>query len=103
MGPCVRKSDFKTSNAEYTFENNGLYETYTDIGRMRFTNDSADFARFKTPTLRNIEFTGPYMHDGRAVTIYDVIKLHNPRDKRGTTSDLTDEQIKDLAEYVESL
>ena len=43
------------------------------------------------------------MHDGRAVTIYDVIKIHNPKDKRGQTSQLTDEQIKDLAEYVESL
>ena len=59
--------------------------------------------KFDTPTLREVWRTSPYMHDGRAVTIYDVIKIHNPKDKRGKTSHLTDQQIKDLAEYVESL
>lgn len=58
---------------------------------------------FDTPTLREVWRTSPYLHDGRAVTIYEVIKTHNPDDKRGTTSSLTDQQIKDMAEYVESL
>ena len=59
--------------------------------------------KFDVPTLREVWRTSPYMHDGRAVTIYEVIKTHNPQDKRGNTSTLTDDQIRDLAEYVESL
>ena len=59
--------------------------------------------RFDVPTLREVWRTSPYLHDGRAVTLYDVIKTHNPDNRRGTTSALTDQQIKDLAEYVESL
>ena len=59
--------------------------------------------KFDTPTLIEVWRTAPYMHDGRATTIFNVIKMHNPYDKRGKTSGLTDEQIRDLAEYVESL
>ena len=62
---------------EYSFENNGIYATYTDEGRMRFTNDSADFARFKTPTLRNIEFTSPYMFDGSITTLEEIVDHYN--------------------------
>lgn len=58
---------------------------------------------FDTPTLVEVWRTAPYMHDGRAETIYDVIKLHNPGDKRGKTSELTDQEIRDLAAYCESL
>ena len=58
---------------------------------------------FDTPTLREVWRTSPYLHDGRAVTVYDVIKIHNPDDKRGLTSILTEPQVRDLAEYVESL
>ena len=46
------------------FHNNGLYEEYEDPGRWGFTGDESDIGRFKTPTLRNIELTAPYMHDG---------------------------------------
>ncbi len=42
-------------------------------GRGRITNDSADIGKFKTPTLRNIELTAPYMHDGRFKTLEEVL------------------------------
>lgn len=61
----------------YAFENNGLYETYDDEGRMRFSNDSSDLARFKVPTLRNIALTAPYMHDGSLATLEDVVEHYN--------------------------
>lgn len=57
----------------YAFENNGLYETYLDSGRIRLTGLEADRALFKVPTLRNIEYTAPYMHDGSIETIEEVI------------------------------
>jgi hypothetical protein len=55
---------------------------------------------FDTPTLIEVWRTAPYLHDGRAATIREVLTVHNPQDKHGRTSNLTDEQITDLAEFV---
>lgn len=57
----------------YAFENNGLYEEYDDPGRKRLTSLEKDNARFKVPSLRNVELTAPYMHDGSLATLEDVI------------------------------
>ncbi|NVK28876.1 MAG: cytochrome-c peroxidase [Flavobacteriia bacterium] len=59
------------------FQNNGLYEVYDDEGRMRLTNDSADLALFRVPTLRNVEVTAPYMHNGSLSTLEGVIEHYN--------------------------
>ncbi|KAB2808104.1 cytochrome-c peroxidase [Phaeocystidibacter luteus] len=59
------------------YENNGLYEAYTDEGRMRLTNDSADLGRFRVATLRNVEVTGPYMHNGSLPSLESVIEHYN--------------------------
>ncbi len=55
------------------FENNGLYQEYKDEGRKRLTGLDSDDARFKVPSLRNIELTAPYMHDGSIATLEGVI------------------------------
>ncbi len=57
----------------YGFANNGLYLQYIDEGKYRFSNDSTDLALFKTPSLRNVELTAPYMHDGSFNTLDQVI------------------------------
>lgn len=67
--------DFNFTN--YAFENNGLYEEYDDVGRFRFTGDEEDLARFKVPSLRNIELTAPYMHDGSIPSLEEVIEHYN--------------------------
>lgn len=55
-------------------ENNGSSSTYiADPGRFRATGDSSDYGKFKIPSLRNIELTAPYMHDGSLATLMDVI------------------------------
>jgi len=56
--------------------------------------------QFDTPTLIENWRTAPYLHDGRAGTMKEVITTYNPEDKHGTTSNLTDTQIDDLVEYV---
>lgn len=61
----------------YAFENNGLYEVYDDPGRFRVTNDPSDIARFKVPTLRNIELTAPYMHNGSLQSLDEVLEHYN--------------------------
>ena len=57
------------------FANNGLPEnpSLKDKGRMHITLDSTDTYKFKIPTLRNIEYTFPYMHDGRFRTLEQVL------------------------------
>ncbi len=59
--------------------------------------------KFDTPTLAECWRTAPYLYDGRALTMEDVLTTCNPNDTHGETSKLTPEQIKDLAEYVLSL
>lgn len=56
-----------------------------------------------TPTLREAWRTAPYLYDGRATTIEEVIGKFNPLNQHGHTSQLTDAQRRDLAEYVRSL
>jgi cytochrome c peroxidase len=57
------------------FENNGLKldEYLNDFGRLRVTHKSEDSLKFKVPTLRNIEFSFPYMHDGRFKSLNEVV------------------------------
>ncbi len=57
------------------FRNNGLPVdlTLNDFGRYRVTKDRSDSLKFKVPTLRNIEFTYPYMHDGRYKKLSQVL------------------------------
>ena len=58
---------------------------------------------FDTPTLRELWRTAPYLHDGSAATIRDVLTTRNPKDGHGKTSHLTPNQIDDLTEYLLSL
>ena len=54
-------------------ENNGLYANYADSGRYRLTHLQEDIGKFKVPTLRNIELTAPYMHDGSVESLEEII------------------------------
>ena len=60
---------------DYGFYNIGLYDHYEDPGRWRVTEDSLDLGKFKVPTLRNIEFSAPYMHDGSIADLEEVISF----------------------------
>ncbi len=62
---------------DYGFKNNGLYDDYKDVGRHRLTLKEEDRGVFKTPSLRNIGLTAPYMHDGSLQTLDDVIAHYN--------------------------
>lgn len=61
--------------SDYKFRNNGLSvnPTIKDSGRAHITRDPADIYKFKTPSLRNIDLTGPYMHDGRYMTLMECL------------------------------
>ena len=59
------------------FSNNGLDATFIDKGRGAITGNANDDGKFKVPTLRNIAFSAPYMHDGRLATLDDVINHYS--------------------------
>lgn len=78
---------FNFTNDEYM--NNGLDAAadQKDEGRMKVSLDPTDKAKFKTPTLRNIARTAPYMHDGRFATLEQVVDHYNLGVKDSPTAD----------------
>jgi cytochrome c peroxidase len=69
-----------TTLAQAEFHNNGLYNIggtgdypLDNRGLWEFTQRPADMGRFRAPTLRNIELTAPYMHDGSIATLEEVL------------------------------
>jgi cytochrome c peroxidase len=84
----------------------GSYE----LGRFLFTGNSLDIGAYRTPSLRNVELTAPYFHDGSAATLQDVVRFYvkggnaNPmRDWQLEAVDLTEDEQRDLVEFLKSL
>lgn len=69
------------------FHNNGLDETFTDNGLGDVTGDPNDNGKFKSPSLRNLAYTAPYMHDGRFTTLDEVINHYSEGLKNSATID----------------
>jgi cytochrome c peroxidase len=81
-----------------------------DQGRYEVTAKEADRFRYRTPGLRNVALTAPYMHDGSLATLRDVVDFY----RRGGIPnegldplirplDLTDDEVADLVAFLESL
>lgn len=62
---------------DFSYRSNGLDLVSLDEGRSHITGAAADFGTFRVPTLRNIEYTGPYMHDGRFYNLDEVLEHYN--------------------------
>jgi cytochrome c peroxidase len=83
---------------------------FTDLGRFGQTKLQADRGEFKTPTLRNVALTPPYMHDGSLTTLHDVVDFYagggnsNPElDKEIKPLHLSAQDRADLVKFLESL
>jgi cytochrome c peroxidase len=100
LGPAAVRGQQVFVDAGCRSCHNGPYYTngrLYDVG----TGSAADSTEaYDTPTLREVWRTAPYLHDGRAATMEEVLTVHNRNDRHGRTSQLTKEQICDLAEYV---
>lgn len=73
----------KNMESPYLFlsaEHNPDGEGYIDGGLGTMLNDPAELGKFRTPTLRNIEITGPYMHNGIYTQLKEVVQFYNRRD-----------------------
>jgi len=79
---------------DFGFANNGtaLVDS-TDYGRELLTNESSDRYIFKIPSLRKVQITAPYMHDGSVSTLADVVEQYNTG---GANHSYTDSRIEPL-------
>lgn len=96
----------------YEFANNGLIpdSKLNDAGRMIISKSSSDSLKFKIPTLRNIEFTFPYMHDGRFQKLSEVLNHYTSAIRNASTDErlsdpiiLTSKEKTDLTAFLLTL
>lgn len=97
------------------FHNNGLDTDFADLGLGAITGDPADNGKFRTPSLRNLTRTAPYMHDGRFQTLEEVVNHYSEGLKPSATIDplmkkvnqggvqLTSQDKADLIAFLRSL
>ena len=74
---------------DFSMRNNGLpySPNMNDMGRMRITNNTADYMKFKVPSLRNVMVSAPYMHDGRFFDMFQVFAMYDHGQEKGSTVD----------------
>ncbi len=87
-----------------------LETDYSDLGRFLVTKNREDIGGFKTPFLRDVLLTGPYMHDGSLETLWDVIEFFNKGGERNPFLDaemkplgLTASEVDDLVNFLGAL
>jgi cytochrome c peroxidase len=103
IGIAAHKQNFGTLAREaYTVASSGdqkqidelaIQTKFSELGRFLVTRQTSDIGAFKTPTLRNIAITGPYMHDGSLATLWDVMDHYN---KGGVANPFLDGGIQRL-------
>lgn len=108
---CTRcHSGFSFSDEK--FHNLGIgWDTNTvDLGRYMVTKNAEDIGAFKTPTLREIARTAPYMHDGRFKTLEEVVNFYNQggiknphQDNTIIPLELTEQEKQDVVALLKSL
>ncbi|MFN4122119.1 MAG: cytochrome-c peroxidase [Flavobacteriales bacterium] len=97
--------------SDFSFRNNGLMPEPHELGRMLITQREEDYYKFKVPSLRNLQFTHPYMHDGRFFTLHEVLDHYtngisqidnvDPLVKNGIHLD--EQQRRDLIRFLQTL
>lgn len=115
----------RTPFPEIGFHNTGLYNedgkgAYPKAapGIVEFTGEPRDAGRFRTPSLRNVAVTAPYMHDGSIATLHDVLRTHYARAGRAVHAgraanplrsefiagfEISEAEIADVVAFLESL
>jgi len=96
---------------DYSYRNSGVETDIKDIGVERVTQDPNDKGKFKVPTLRNVEFSYPYMHDGRFTNLEQVVAFKSNGIQDSPTVDpflkhglnLSKEEQKALVSFLRTL
>lgn len=87
----------------------GMDKDNPDLGRYAVTRQDKDRGAFKTPTIRNVALSAPYMHDGSQKTLEEVVEWYNKGghanphlSKDMKKLELTDQEMKDLVEFMKA-
>jgi cytochrome c peroxidase len=101
---------FNFTDGSYANIGIGMDQKKPDLGRYNVTNREEDKGAFKVPTLREIEHTGPYMHDGSLKTLEEVVEHYNKGgiknpylDQRMKPLNLSEQDKKDLVAFLKAL
>lgn len=101
---------FNFTDGSYENIGIGMDKPNPDLGRYAVSKKEEDRGAFKTPTLRDIEHTGPYMHDGSLKTLEEVVEhynkggIKNPHlDERMKPLNMTAQEKQDLVAYLKAL
>ena len=108
---CIKcHSGFNFTDEKFHNNGTGQDQPHPDLGRFEQTKNDSDRGAFKTPTLRDMSRTAPYMHDGSIKTLLDVISYYN---KGGIKNpylsrhmkplNLSEEQKADLLAFLRAL
>lgn len=114
------KANCATCHASFNFSDENFHnlgvgwdeskKELADVGRFEVTKADTDKGAFKTPTLRNISQTGPYMHDGSEATLREVVVLYNRGGNKNPWLSpkmkplaLTEAEIDDLVAFLGAL
>ncbi len=107
---CHRITQEAALFTDHAFHNTGVAREGSDLGRFEVTRDPAHRWQFKTPILRNVTLTAPYMHDGSLATLHEVVDFYNRGgflsegiDPRIQPLGLSEQEEADLVEFLESL
>jgi cytochrome c peroxidase len=108
---CTRcHSGFNFTDEKFHNLGIGWDDNKVDLGRYMETKNPEDIGAFKTPTLREIARTAPYMHDGRFKTLEEVVKFYNQGGVKNPHQDntiipleMTDDEQQDLVAMLKSL
>jgi cytochrome c peroxidase len=92
------------------YRNNGVAADDPDVGREAITGKALDAGKFKTPSLRNVAMTAPYMHDGSLATLEDVLQHYDAGGRGHPNTDpivqplgLSDDEMADVLAFLSSL
>lgn len=101
---------FNFTDGSYENVGIGMDKALPDLGRYEITKRDEEKGAFKTPTLREIEHTYPYMHDGSLATLEEVVEHYNKGgienpwlDERIVPLNLTDQEKADLVAFLKAL
>jgi len=105
-----RAADSAAAGNKAEIDKLALETDYSELGRFLVTQKKEDIGAFKTPFLRDVLLTGPYMHDGSLETLWDVVEFFNKGGERNPFLDaemkplgLTESEVDDLVNFLGAL
>ena len=103
LSDAAKRGKILFESAECAKCHKGKYYTDMKLYEVGVSDNYPPNKKFDTPTLCEVWRTAPYLYDGRASTLNEMMRKYNPENKHGNTGNLNQDQLNDLSEYILSL